>query len=121
MQDIAIAVIRHSLNAAQAALELIDSQQQPKAVHSILETVPFVDQNFSNVEVEVEQSQPVQTPLELTLTELNDPRYKLRTLSELCSVLGFDPRNVLYDAGVEFVLKTRRADGASLIGLMSRN
>ena len=128
MQDIAIAVIRHSLNAAQAALELINSQpktelelidSQPKAVHSILETVPFVDQNFSNVEVE--QSQPVQTPLELTLTELNDPRYKLRTLSELCSVLGFDPRNVLYDAGVEFIMKTRRADGASLIGLTSRN
>ena len=128
MQDIAIAVIRHSLNAAQAALELINSQpktelelidSQPKAVHSILETVPFVDQNFSNVEVE--QSQPVQTPLELTLTELNDPRYKLRTLSELCSVLGFDPRNVLYDAGVEFIMKTRRADGASLIGLKSRN
>ena len=128
MQDIAIAVIRHSLNAAQAALELINSQpktelelidSQPKAVHSILETVAFVDQNFSNVEVE--QSQPVQTPLELTLTELNDPRYKLRTLSELCSVLGFDPRNVLYDAGVEFIMKTRRADGASLIGLKSRN
>ena len=128
MQDIAIAVIRQSLNAAQAALELINSQpktelelidSQPKAVHSILETVPFVDQNFSNVEVE--QSQPVQTPLELTLTELNDPRYKLRTLSELCSVLGFDPRNVLYDAGVEFIMKTRRADGASLIGLASRN
>ena len=128
MQDIAIAVIRHSLNAAQAALELINSQpktelelidSQPKAVHSILETVPFVDQNFSNVEVE--QSQPVQTPLERTLTELNDPRYKLRTLSELCSVLGFDPRNVLYDAGVEFIMKTRRAEGASLIGLKSRN
>ena len=128
MQNTALEVIRHSLNAAQAALELINSQpktelelidSQPKAVHSILETVPFVDQNFSNVEVE--QSQPVQTPLELTLTELNDPRYKLRTLNELHATLGFDPRDVLTSNSVSFVIKTRRADGASLIGLASRN
>ena len=117
MQNTAIDVIRHSLNAAQAALELINSQ--PKAVHSILETVPFVDQNFSNNAVE--ESQPAQTPLDLTLAELNDPRYKLRTLNELRATLGFDPRDVLYAAGVEFVLKNRRADGASLIGLKSRN
>lgn len=117
MQNTALEVIRHSLNAAQAALSLIDSQ--PKAVHSILETVPFVDQNLSNVEIELEQ--PQRSHLDLTLTELNDPRYKLRTLKELHDVLGFDPRDVLYAAGVEFVLKTRRADGASLIGLKSRN
>ena len=114
MQNTAIEVIRHSLNAAQAALSLIDNA--PTAQHSILETVPFVDQNLSNDEIE--ESQPA---LDLTLAELNDPRYKLRTLKELRDVLGFDPRDVLYAAGVEFVLKTRRADGASLIGLMSRN
>lgn len=114
MQNTALEVIRHSLNAAQAALSLIDSQ--PKAVHSILETVPFVDQNLSNDEIEESQQ-----ALDLTLAELNDQRYKLRTLKELRDVLGFDPRDVLYAAGVEFVLKTRRADGASLIGLKYRN
>ena len=115
MQNTALEVIRHSLNAAQAALSLIDSQ--PKAAHSILETVPFVDQNLSNDAVE----EPQRSPLDLTLAELNDPRYKLRTLNELRATLGFDPRDVLYAAGVEFVLKTRRADGALLIGLKSRN
>ena len=115
MQKTALEVIRHSLNAAQAALSLIDNA--PTAQHSILETVPFINSN----EVIEKQSNPVPTQLELVMSELNDPRYKLRTIKELKDNLGFDPRDVLYAAGVEFVLKTRRADGASLIGLASRN
>ena len=115
MQKTALEVIRHSLNAAQAALSLIDSA--PTAQHSILETVPFINSN----EVIEKQAQPVRTPLELLMKELNDPRYKLRTIKELKDNLGFDPRDVLTNGGVTFVLKNRRADGAPLIGLASRN
>ena len=58
------------------------------------------------------------------MQELNDPRYTLRSIAELETKTGMESNEIedaLNDHDVEYVERTRRSDGAALIGLASRN
>lgn len=59
------------------------------------------------------------------LAALNDPRYTLRTAGALCTAGGYHTEGALLDdlvaKNVAFIAQRRRSDGATLIGLISRN
>ena len=110
MQNKAIEVIRHSLNAASAALELLKP------------TVAVVGESYCTEECVREVERP--SPLLRLLAELTDSRFSLRTLAELSNVTGVPQEFILDELdnnGIEYVTRTRISDGAPLVGLMSRN
>ena len=124
MQDKAIAVIRHSLAAANAALDLLESTRVNGDTVGMLQAVEV---HTAPVAVEV-QATPV--PAEATSlsdrvqAELASSQYNLRTVAELCSKFGVTSA-VLYDALDDmdegYVTRTRHSDSAPLVGLDSRN
>lgn len=64
------------------------------------------------------------SPFEKLMDELEDPRFTLRSFNELSEKTGMTRSEIeqeLRDAEVEFVVKRRRSDGATLIGLEDRN
>ena len=86
-----------------------------------VDTTKYVEVTTQEVPAQVDG----RTQFEKLMDELNDPRYTLRTYSELRETLGYDfdsdIDNDLDSNRVEYVVKTRRSDGAALIGLTSRN
>lgn len=62
---------------------------------------------------------------ETLIDELEDPRFTLRTFTELVEKTGYDNaqsiKNALNSNGVRYVLRSRRRDCAPLIGLAERN
>ena len=103
--------------AAAAAHDVPVAMSVPEA-HAAVAPTPAPVQP----EPEVEEVRPV-TRTDLILAELNG-QYALRSYKELTAkyhVSRDTIDNLLNVAGVEFVNKTRRSDGALLIGLASRN
>lgn len=139
MQQQVINTIRHSLNAAQAALDLLGELNQdsarreeavlnavalvPAPVHEVLEAVHDTTQTVETPVVQPE-TPAVPSALDVILSELNHPRYTLRTLSELSNKTALSHemiKDVLNEHDVNYVTMRRRSDGAPLIGLASRN
>lgn len=129
MQSKAIEVIRHSLNAANAALDLLQSAPVEALVETVVETAPV---SIVAVAQTVVESAPVSVVESATSTvaitqfgrlmeELNHPRYTLRTVAELEDMLCLDVESALDDSNIDVVYKTRRGDQARLVGLASRN
>ena len=118
-------IIRSSLAAASAALEILDLDDTPAVVEvgSCAAVMPACE-SYSPVVADAAEAAP-KSQFEKLMDELNDPRYTLRSVSELCAKTGYDYQSdieeVLADYGVEFVNRVRRRDGAALIGLASRN
>lgn len=135
MQHQLISTIRHSLNAAQSALSLLEEingsvpssppvsvEDQSNALVSMAVVQDLVEVVSNETPKVVETSIP--SLFNQVLSELNHPRYSLRTLSELSNKLGVTQTEifkVLEDEGVAYVTKNRRSDGAKLIGLTDRN
>lgn len=117
MQNKTIAVIRNSLAAANAALDLLDAAPAEKlcsVTSTVVEVTPLV------VEA-VEKSPSLGARI---AEELKDSVYDLRTTSELgekFNVSSNTIREALLEEGILFVIKHRRSDSAELIGLSSRN
>lgn len=113
MNTAAIEVIRHSLNAASAALALLDT------------TRPVVENTLvENTVVEIAQVPNPEDELFDKLMKELDGDYNLRTVSELVSTLGVSRmtiENLLVENDISYVTKLRRSDNAPLIGLDSRN
>lgn len=136
MQSQLISVIRHSLTAAQSALQALEyvegnCEVQASAVVEVAPAPapapaqaawPFPTKSDA-------QSVPeVPTPLSQfgrLMLELHDDRYTLRSLNELCEETGIESHEGVYaalrDNSIEYVRKHRRSDGAALVGLRSRN
>lgn len=55
------------------------------------------------------------------MIELNKAQWTLRCEEELRELIGGDPFELLDSRNVNYVTRTRRRDGARLIGLASRN
>lgn len=139
MQHQIISTIRHSLNAAQSALTLLESLQgvdlgherpaiQTTQVEQAVEAVKSVEhvEHVETVDTEAVHAVPRAVPstFDVVMSELNHPRYTLRTLSELSNKLGVTQGGIfkmLDDEDVSYVIRHRRADGAQLIGLADRN
>ena len=123
----AIQVIRHSLAAASAALDLLDGRVQPEfvpastVVQEVVEAA-VVEPVVETVEPVAEQASTVSVSKLGTLLEmLNDPRWKLRTEAELDDHIGGDSAvDLLKENDIDYVTLTRRSDQALLIGLSSR-
>lgn len=110
MNSAAIEVIRHSLNAASAALSLLDTR-------------PVVEDAVEEVVVEEAPVDPDDELFYKLMSEL-DGEHKLRTISELTAKLGISDNKMLQLLAindVDYVTKIRRSDNAPLIGLGSRN
>lgn len=145
MQDKVISVIRSSLQAANAALDLLVTEQVVAAVQEprVCSTVE-VAQPVTETVVEAVSAEPVaaeiqETPAEEALrvrkeflqakgaaikADMEASRYNLRTLTELAvshNVAQHDVAMALGEAGFCHVTRTRRSDGAPLIGLAHRN
>ena len=122
MQNKAIAVIRHSLAAAGAALDLLEHVENvPAATPAVTVTSTVVEAVPAIVEAPAVDEVTLADLLE---AELLGSTYDLRTTSELGTKFGVTSaqiRNALTDAGISFVIKHRRSDGAELIGLSHRN
>lgn len=116
MNSATLEVIRHSLNAASAALSLLDTRP-------VVEKVIVED----TVEEVVVENAPVQNPDEELFYKLMselDGEYSLRTISELTAKLGISHSKMLQllvTNDIDYVTKIRRSDNAPLIGLGSRN
>jgi len=65
------------------------------------------------------------TPFEKLMDELEDPRFNLRSFSELITQTNIPSRNeiesLLRGNDVDYVVKTRQRDRAALVGLADRN
>ena len=122
MQSKAIEVIRHSLAAASAALNLLETDSPVRQEVTVVEEAASAA--LSLIE---EPSAPVVSdpdPRFIALMNELDGRYSLRTVAELEDKLGISFRtmtDLLNDEGVSFVTRTRRSDSALLIGLDFRN
>jgi hypothetical protein len=116
MNSAAIEVIRHSLNAASAALSLLDTRPvvEKIIVEEVVEEVVVDNAPVPNLDEELFYK---------LMGEL-DGEYKLRTISELTAKLGISHSKMLQLLAindVDHVTKIRRSDNAPLIGLGSRN
>jgi len=128
MQKALISIIRFNLNAAQAALDAVDSLEETAVITGSAQAAcpkytPCIPEPQAEATQPVALS-PVRSDYERIMDELNDPRYTLRSFKELEGVLGLDSYNIrraLIDGEVGFVTRTRRRDGEELIGLASRN
>jgi hypothetical protein len=124
MQNKAIEVIRHSLNAANAALDLLTAAQSETVVEAVVEAVPTPLGIAEPTVAQAAASTVYVTLLGRIKEELLHPRFSLRTVSELEDKLGVSGDMIkehLDDDGVNYVIKHRRSDGAELIGLANRN
>lgn len=158
MQNQAIVVIRNSLAAASAALELLETVRDheeganqpemgcesfwgnhavdPVCCSSETDSMSSGSQFDEAVCVEARAERQAEVQLEtLTeaarhskfdqlMTELNNPRWRLRTLSELGEITGLwsnEILSILDDEGIDYVQLKRISDDAPLIGLSSRN
>lgn len=114
-----VSIIRSSLAAAQAALDLIAQDTAPLVTATVAVTAapaptPVIE----------EYSTAAATPFSRLMYELQDPRYTLRSTRELSDKAGISYEEVHYlleDNDIDYVTKRRRSDGAELIGLASRN
>lgn len=61
------------------------------------------------------------SPFDKLMIELNKAQWTLRSEEELRELTGCDPLAVLDLRGVPYVTRRRHRDGATLIGLASRN
>lgn len=118
-------IIRSSLAAASAALTMLEQQAQDVTASGACAAVTGACPSYKPV---VETASPIYTapdessPFDKLMTELEDPRYTLRSMLELREKTGiYEILDALNDNGVEYVTKTRRSDGAQLVGLESRN
>ena len=74
-------------------------------------------------EVAAAEAEASEFGTEFMMAALRDPRYEMRTAKSLASKLGpwaneSDVANELDDQGIAYFTKTRRSDGATLIGLV---
>ena len=139
MQNHLFAVIRNSLNAANAAVDALETIQVEEGVYSGV-NIPLYDTHFdyqghdeacSTNEVgtatpvaENQAAQQEEIRFAKLMAELQDPRWKLRTVSELGELLNVysnEIYNTLDMHDVQYIRRTRRSDGAPLIGLVSRD
>jgi len=132
MQNNTITVIRNSLSAANAALDLLEQVNNVPAApvellpattvtSTVVEASPVVVEAAPVIVEAVVEGPSLGVRVE---AELMESDYNLRTVSELCSKFGNTSSQIkqaLTDADVSYVIKHRRADGAELIGLSSRN
>lgn len=130
-----VSIIRNSLAAAQAALDLIEVTQTalvsaapaptPFAETALNNAVQVINEAWGQVPVPQTPAAPELTsPFETLMRELNDPRYTLRSTYELAEKTGLPDYHIkdeLFNNEVEYVVKHRRSDGAELVGLASRN
>jgi hypothetical protein len=121
MQNKAIEVIRHSLNAANAALDLLAEPQVERPVVSTVSEA--VAEAAPVVEAPVAEARDERKDLcDKLVANMEASRYSLRTLSELAAQTNSRysyVQDALQLASV--VYRTRRSDGAQLVGLSSRN
>lgn len=128
MQNKAVEVIRHSLAAASAALDLLDqvnSAQSAPVVQSVVEAAPVLSAVVEDAPVAEAQSAPIadNDHYDKIMVEL-DGDYDLRTVAELTAKVGLSIAQIkeLLERNFEsYVLRTRTRDHAPLIGLASRN
>ena len=107
-----ISIIKNSLSAAQAALDLV----QVEGTEAVMAApAPLVS---------APANEYPPTPFEILINELEDSRYTLRSVNELAEktrILPHEIATLLRANDIEYVVKSRRSDGAQLIGLASRN
>lgn len=121
-------VIRHSLSAAQAALDALDAST---STDTVVETAPVTEAFVETAQVVVAADE---TPLVVDRSDLackvynflNHERFSLRTMAELTNKFNLNRYDVeaLFDKHFEdeeLVFRTRHSDQAELIGLESRN
>ena len=121
MNTAAIEIIRHSLNAASAALALVDTAR-PEEKSVVVE--PAIAPVFEQVAENTPVPNPDDEMFERLYEELDGSEYSLRTISELTAKLGMSHStmmSLLNNNDVEYVTRQRRSDSAPLIGLASRN
>lgn len=127
MSQTLVTVIRHSLAAATAALDLLENSPQNvavkgcAAVQRVVEAAPVVEE-LPVVSPDAEE--PVPSATDILVNALNDSRWRLRTVAELAELAGineWEVINYLSAADVSVVTKKRRYDQAVLVGLSSRN
>lgn len=134
MQNQLISIIRNSLTAAQSALQALEYVDGNRLVasHDVVEAAPTpVQESPVNAawpfpaKTETPETPLVLTPFGILMRELNDERYTLRSVSELRQKAGLDYDSLVFkeldNEDIDYVTKTRRRDGATLIGLSSRN
>ena len=126
MSQTLITVIRHSLAAANAALDLLENSPQNVPVKGCDAVQRIVEAVVPAVEAAAEVHVPVvpSGTLDLLVGALSDPRYRLRTTSELADIAGIESdevRGFLTGGNISYVVKHRRSDSAELLGLASRN
>lgn len=123
MQKLAINVVRSSLKAAQDALDLLEQLNAEQTAPQTSSEVAVASVQAA-VEGVVSTAQASADNLVQRLDEeLNNPKYRLRTVAELAQKLDMDEYDLVDFAREHFniVQKTRRTDGADLIGLAHRN
>ena len=119
MQTNTIEVIRHSLNAAHAALELLDAARLSQPAQ------PAQPAQASVIESDYVDPPPASRSLsDLLFDELTGSAYALRTVAELCAKFDVTASTLHYalnDMCECYITRTRRSDSAPLVGLASRN
>ena len=150
MQNQLTSIIRHSLNAAEAALTALEAVHDEQAnqqencagecrpqVHVVaidlssideIETLNEAAEAAERAAKEEAAVQAVAAQADASYTAvmnmLTDSRFRLRTMSEVSAAAGLSATGVvelLAAREVSVVTKTRRSDGARLIGLSARN
>lgn len=81
---------------------------------------PVATTTQTNETVVTQVSAPL-TPFDKLMIELNKEQWTLRSEGELSEIIGCDPFELLDAYGVVYITRRRRRDGATLIGLASRN
>jgi len=123
MQHRAIEVIRHSLAAANAALELLE-ETPADAVETVVEAATEMVAEPVCGHTHSEEVVPSFTKFDYLMGELKHPDYSLRTTNELSEILCMSAssmKQLLNDNNVSWTTRTRRSDGAELLGLTNRN
>jgi hypothetical protein len=123
-----VSIIKNSLAAAQAALDLIQVEQTAtplvSAAPAPAPAVMASPDGYGVQAVAPAANEYQATGFDSLMQELNDPRFTLRSTRELAEktgVSGYLITGLLDDNGIEYITKRRRSDGAELIGLASRN
>lgn len=116
-----IEVIRHSLAAANAALDLLEPT---RASGDTVGLQQAVEVQAAPVVVPVVEAAPQTDLSDRLYAELADSQYNLRTVNELCRKFNVTPA-ALYDAlddmDESYVKRNRCSDSAPLVGLNTRN
>ena len=121
MQNKAIEIIRHSLAAANAALDLLEPTLASGDTVGLQQAVEV---QAAPVVVPVVEAAPQTDLSDRLYAELANSQYNLCTVSELCSKFGVTS-SALYDAldymDESYFTCNRRSDSAPLVGLNTRN